>query len=142
MDIKIFVATKAFIVKEGKILVVRESGKYADGTNEGSYDVVGGRLTPGERFDEALLREVKEETGLEVKIDEPFFVNEWRPEVRGEQWQIVGMFFKCDYVAGEVDLSEDHDDYKWIAPSEFENAGIITNLREAFNAYMRRYGGS
>ncbi|USN55268.1 MAG: NUDIX domain-containing protein [Candidatus Peribacteria bacterium] len=41
---------------------MRESPAYADGSNAGKYDVVGGRVTPGERFDEALLREISEET--------------------------------------------------------------------------------
>ena len=62
---KLFVATKAFIEYEGKILILQESGKYVDGTNVGRYDVPGGRVEPGQRFDESLRREIKEETGLE-----------------------------------------------------------------------------
>ncbi len=61
-EIRLFVATKAFILHEGKILILRESGKYIDGSNQGEYDVVGGRVEPGQKFDESLIREVKEET--------------------------------------------------------------------------------
>jgi len=86
---KLFVATKAFIVYKGKVLLLKESAKYSDGTNAERFDVVGGRIEPGQRFDESLLREIKEETGLEVEIGRPFFVNEWRPIVRGEKWQVV-----------------------------------------------------
>ena len=68
---KLFVATKAFIVHNGKILLVRESKKYGDGTQSGNYDVPGGRIKPGERFDESLAREIKEETGLSVRIGLP-----------------------------------------------------------------------
>ena len=93
-SIKLFVATKAFIVNDGKVLLVRESNKYKDGANEGRYDVVGGRVNPEQRFDDGLIREINEETGLNVKIGKPFFVNEWRPVVRGEKWQIVGVFFE------------------------------------------------
>src|SRR5258708_5664220 len=75
MDIKLFVATKAFIVYNGKVLILQESNKYTDGSNEGKFDVVGGRIVPGERFDESLLREIEEETGLEVKIGKPFFTS-------------------------------------------------------------------
>src|SRR5258708_20961101 len=85
MDIKLFVATKAFIVYNGKVLILQESNKYTDVSNEGKFDVVGGRIVPGERFDESLLREIEEETGLEVKIGKPFFVNEWRPVVKNER---------------------------------------------------------
>lgn len=68
MDIKLFVATKAFIVKDGKVLILRESQKYEDGTNAAHFDLPGGRLAPGEHFAEALAREVKEETGLSVTL--------------------------------------------------------------------------
>lgn len=133
---KLWVATKAFIIYEGKILVVRESGGYQDGTNEGSYDVVGGRLTPGEHFIESLMREVKEETGLKVEIQKPFFVNEWRPNVKDEQWQIVGIFFTCRAKSDTVHLSEDHDEYKWIDPQNFKQEQLIENLYPAFKAYL------
>lgn len=91
MEPKLFIATKAIVVHNGKVLLLHESGSYQDGTNIGRYDLPGGRLHPGERFDEALRREVLEETRLEVEIKRPVAVNEWRPVVRGEQWQIVGV---------------------------------------------------
>lgn len=75
-DIKLFVATKAFIVHEGKVLVVREA-KYENGTNVGRFGIPGGRAEKGERFDDALRREAKEETGLEIEIGEPLYVQEW-----------------------------------------------------------------
>ena len=53
---KIFVAMKAFIVHSGKVLLLRESSKYSDGSNAGKFDVVGGRVEQGQRFDESLLR--------------------------------------------------------------------------------------
>lgn len=135
-----FVATKAFIEYNGKILLVRESDKYADGVNVTKYDVVGGRVEPGQRFDESLLREIKEETGLDVQIGQPFFVSEWRPVVRGEQWQIVGIFFQCQTSFNEVVLSGDHDDYQWIDPKDFGSLSIIPNLVPAFEAYNKMLG--
>jgi len=136
MEPKIFVATKAFIVFRGKILILRESAKYEDGSNVARFDVPGGRLQPGQRFDESLLREITEETGLTVKIGKPFFVNEWRPVVRGERWQIVGTFFECEANSGVVSLSEDHDAYEWIEPREYEQYNLIPNLLPAFEAYL------
>lgn len=135
MDPKLFVATKAFVNHGGKILILRESAKYEDGTNAGRWDVAGGRLKPGERFDESLRREVKEETGLEIKIGNVLFVNEWRPVAKDEPWQIVGMFFECLTNSDAVTLGEDHDDYQWINPAEYKKYNLIPNLHPAFEAY-------
>ncbi|MBI4090311.1 MAG: NUDIX domain-containing protein [Candidatus Kerfeldbacteria bacterium] len=132
---KLFVATKAFIIFDSKVLILKESSKYQDGTNVDKFDVCGGRLQPGERFDEGLRREVKEETGLEVSVGKPFFVNEWRPVVQGEQWQIVGVFFECRANSNEVRLSSDHDAYQWIEPSQHPKYNLIENLRPAFEVF-------
>ena len=136
MDIKLFVATKAFVRHEGKLLILRESAKYDDGSNEGRYDVPGGRVVPGQRFDESLRREIREETGLEVAIGRPFFTNEWRPVVRGEQWQIIGTFFVCESSINTVMLGEDHDSFLWIDPVKYKDYPLIENLRPAFEAYL------
>ncbi len=136
MDFKIFAATKALIVHQGKVLLLREAGKYEDGTNVGRYDVPGGRIEPGQRFDESLLREIKEETGQEVEVGRPFFVNEWRPVVRGEQWQIIGTFFECFAQNEKVVLSKDHDEYVWIDPKNYKQFNIIENLVPMFLSYL------
>ena len=137
---KLFVATKAFIVHNGKVLILRESSNYQDGTNAGRFDIVGGRLTPGERFDESLVREIKEETGLAVRLGRPFFCNEWRPVVRGEQWQVVGTFFECFADSGSVVLSGDHQEHQWIDPKDYMKYPLIENLHPAFEAYLSRHG--
>jgi len=129
---------KAFIVHNGKVLILRESPKNPNGTNPDKYDVPGGRLNPGEHFLDCLRREVMEETGLAVEVGRTFFANEWRPAVRGEQWQIVGIFFECSASAERIVLNREHDDFKWINPREYKNADLIENLHPAFEAYNAR----
>lgn len=137
MGVRMFVATKAFVVFDDQVLLLREASKYEDGTNVGKFDVVGGRVEPGQRFDESLLREIKEETGLDVTIGRPFFVNEWRPQVRGEQWQIVGTFFECTTESDQVTLSGDHEEFQWIDPADFRSYELIDNLIPAFVEYLK-----
>ncbi|MBX2866917.1 NUDIX domain-containing protein [Candidatus Kaiserbacteria bacterium] len=140
MDVTLFLATKALIVnKEGRVLILRESGAYDDGTNEGAYDVPGGRLTPGEHFEDALRREIREETGLEVSIEAPISVGEWRPVVQGNQWQIVGVFFICRVEGDDiVTLSQDHDAYEWIEPGAHSSYNLVGNLSDVFETYIKR----
>lgn len=140
MDTKLFCATKAFIIHKGKVLLLRESNTYQDGTKAGLFDVVGGRVTPGEKFDQSLLREVKEETGLAVKIGKPFFVNESWPVVRGEQWQIIRIFFECIADSDTVQLSEDHDTFIWIDPRKYKKVKLIDNLLPVFESYLKKDG--
>ncbi|MFA5021807.1 MAG: NUDIX domain-containing protein [Patescibacteria group bacterium] len=138
MEPKLFVATKAFISYQGKILILRESKKYHDGSNQGKYDVVGGRIKPGQNFKDSLLREIKEETGLDVVIGKPFFVNEWRPVVDNKPWQIVGIFFNCEAKSQQITLSQDHDDYLWVDPKDYKDYNIIENLSPVFEAYLNQ----
>ena len=103
--------TKTFIEYEERILVLRESNSYADGTNTGKFDVIGGRMELGQKFDESLKREVKEETGLEI--------------------------FTCKSKSNKARLSKDYDAYKWIDQKNFRDAGFIKNLFPAFEAYLQ-----
>ena len=138
MEHKLFVAMKAFIIHNGKVLILKESSNYKDGSNIGRYDIVGGRIKPGQHFKESLLREIKEETGLDVTIGKPFFVNEWRPSVNGENWHIVGTFFECHTNSDSIILSEDHEEYIWISPEKYTNYNIIPNLHPAFQEFLQK----
>ena len=137
ISMKLFAATKAFLVHEGKILLLRESTEYKDGANAGKFDVVGGRIEPGQRFDESLLREIKEETGLEATIGQAFHIDEWRPVVRGEEWQIIGTYIECTVQTPEVTLSKDHAEYQWIDPKNHRDYALIESIHGAFDAYIQ-----
>ena len=137
-NVKLFVAAKAFVIHNNKVLILRESNKYSDGTQFGKYGEVGGRIAPGEYFNESLIREIKEETGLNVGIGKPFYVGEWRRNVRGENWQIIGIFLECFSDSSDVKLSEDHDHYLWIDPKEYKNYSIMEATITAFEEYIKK----
>lgn len=124
-----FFATKAIIDFQGKILILREASTNPDGTNTGKYDLPGGRLEPGEHPNEALKREVFEETGLEITIGKPMALGEWRPMVRGKQWQIVAVYMACTTNSPDVTLSHEHDEYKWVAKEELHLYPLMDNIK-------------
>lgn len=120
------IAAKALVVnKEGKVLILREAKSYDEGTNHGKYGVPGGRVNPGEPFAEALRREVKEETGLEIQIDKPIYQGEWWPKIKGAQNQIIALYMLCRTEEVDVLLSDEHDTFVWIEPSEHRQYDIM-----------------
>lgn len=132
MTQKQFIAVKAVIRDEhNRILLVREASSNPDGSNAGRYDVPGGRLHQDEPWEAALRREVKEEVGLEIEVGRPLALGEWRPTVRNEQWQIVGIYIECRSKGGGIKLSQEHDNFIWADTEELRRLPLIDNVRTA-----------
>jgi 8-oxo-dGTP diphosphatase len=137
-DIRQRVAAKALIVNdEGKVLLVREASAYKEGTNVGRYDVPGGRIEPGEKYMDALHREVREEVGLEVEPIKPLYVSEWFPVIKGEPNHITAIFYACRALGTDAKLSEDHDDFVWVDPEkigDYNTMDVTGNVVKAWLA--------
>ncbi len=102
-------AAKAFIVEEGKVLILKRRPN--DAHKPGAWDLPGGRLEPGESPFDGLKREAREEASLEIEIVMPLDVHHF---VRDDEQKITLMIFLCKLVSGEVKLSEEHTEYKWL----------------------------
>ena len=85
---------RAIIIKEGKILLIERV------RDDGSYWVLpGGGVEEGEREEQALVRECKEELGLDVKVIEPFLV---RTSDKPGMEDQVEHFFLVSIVGGSL----------------------------------------
>lgn len=76
-------------------------------------------MEAGESWQEALVREVREETGLEIEVGEPF--NAWTMRAPGRR--ILGVDFVCRWRSGDVRLSHEHESFAWLTLEEVEAKG-------------------
>ncbi len=120
------VAAKAVIVDANDhVLIARESVKDGENTKVGQYGLIGGRLNPGEPFEDGLKREVFEEVSLEIEVLNPLQIGEWHPVIKGTPHQIIAIFMLCRVKAGGVKLSKEHDDYKWVSKDKRKDFDIM-----------------
>ncbi len=113
-DKQFYVGQKAFIEKDGEVLVLFEN-------TEAKLDYPGGKIQEGELdFAEALKREVREETSLEIEVGDPFAT--WYYEItqgRSAGKKIFLVAYRCRYISGEVKLSDEHTDFRWVNKNNF-----------------------
>lgn len=131
---KFGVAVKGIIRKDGKILVVKRS--HCDAHRPCAWETVGGGIDENETPHEALHREIMEEAGITIKIIEPFNVFSFKKD-DGEYK--IGITFICDWIGGEVVLSEEHSEYEWINSEDFMQLNSVQSLHDEINIYTEKY---
>ncbi len=133
------IAMKAVITNQaGEILLVRIADTDKAAGKAGSFTLPGGKVKAGEQWDEALLREIHEETGLKIIIGRPLQVGEWRPVVRNTPLQIIGVFFECKTSNLDVKLSAEHDGYEWVDLIKLETLNILEPDRSIARQYLEK----
>lgn len=93
----------AFIFNEtGQILLQKRGDKHA-------WGLPGGALELGESAEEAVRREVLEETGLQIHVDSLFgiYTRYFDEYPNGDQAQPIAIFFLCSIVDGELSIDND-----------------------------------
>ncbi len=114
-----YLSVKAVIRDEqSRCLVIRRSS--ASKNNAGYWDFPGGKIDPGESFDEALAREVAEETGLTVSLEGVLGSAESELADR----KVAYLIMQAKPAAGEVRLSSEHDDFGWLTTTELAESNL------------------
>ncbi|HVT21050.1 MAG TPA: NUDIX domain-containing protein [Mycobacteriales bacterium] len=108
---------------DGRLLLVRRGHPPA----QGSWSLPGGRVEPGEAHAEAAVREVREETGLDVEVGDLL-----------RSVALPGGYLVHDFAAtvtgGTLHAGDDADDVRWCGPTELENLPLSPGLLDELHA--------
>lgn len=127
-----YLAVSAAIIRDGKVLAVRRARKPALAL----YTLPGGGVETGETLHEAVRREVREETGLEI---EPVALAGHReaiiPDTEGAvKHHFVILCFASRLTGGELSLNDELDDARWLMPAELASLKTTDGLSEIVEA--------
>jgi len=104
----IWVCVKSLIIFKRRVLIIKRSN-YSD-IGQGEWDIPGGGMQFGETLLECLNREIKEETGLTVRVDRLLYA--MTTQISPTR-QIVGLTYLSHADTEEVILSQEHTDFLW-----------------------------
>lgn len=119
-------AVSAAIIRNGKVLIVRRARPPAAGV----YTLPGGGVEVGETLIEAVKREVREETSLDV---EPVALAGYREAIGRDdigrvERHFVILPFAARWLAGEPVLNEELSEAQWLKPAEIEGLTTTAGL--------------
>jgi mutator protein MutT len=124
------VGVGAIILDGDKILLVKRKND----PSKGQWTIPGGLVELGENIERAVVREVKEETMLEV--DEPRLVDVVNYISLGEKEAVEYHFVIVDYLVtvrdGKPKAASDAADLKWVPFNEVEEYNLTTSFRLFF----------
>ena len=108
----------------GEILIVKRHPKSR--TDPEMWELPGGKVEKGEFFADALVREIKEETNLDVNIGD--FAEAIQNDYSHKRTVQI-MMYLVD-VEGEVKISDEHTDFMWASLDEIRTLDISTSLKK------------
>ena len=131
-----YLAVSAAIIRDGKVLVVRRARNPALGI----YTLPGGGVETGETLMQAVTREVREETSMDI---EPVALAGHREAiVRDAQGRVERHFvilcFAARWLSGEPVLNEELDDARWLDPAALSGLRTTEGLAEIVAAAIER----
>lgn len=120
--------------QQGQCLLLRRSNTCR--SFAGKWEWPGGKADEGETFETALLREVREETGLEVEITG--VAGAYGFEMT--HIRLVVLCMETTVTGGTFKISDEHDDFAWVSIKDLLSWDIIDGLKELATQYAVQKG--
>lgn len=121
----------ALIWRDGKFLACQRPAHKARGL---LWEFVGGKVEPGESYEEALIRECREELNVGIEVGDIFMnlVHEY-PDLT-----VNLILYEASIVCGEPEMLE-HNDIKWLSPGEIPQYEFCPADKDILAEIRRRY---
>ncbi len=127
-------ASAVVVDDEGRVLLHLRA-------DTGNWSIPGGGMEPGESLSECIVREVREETGIDVRpvrvvgvYTDPGHVVAYDD---GEVRQEFSVCLACEPVAGTMDASSDEsDEVRWFRRDQLADLQITPSIRRRLDDYF------
>ena len=134
------VGVGAVVIRDGHVLLVQR----AQEPLSGKWTLPGGAVELGETLEEAVVRELREETGLEVRVLELIeaFERMARDDNDRLRYHYVLLDYLCVPVSGELLAGSDVAAAAWVRPEEFVRYQVTEKARSICDkglALLRRH---
>lgn len=126
---KFITAVYLMLMRDGKILMLR---RFNTGYEDGNYSLVAGHVDEGESFKEAIVREAKEEAGIEIGLKDIKLAHVMHRVPLGR----ISIFLLAEKWEGEIKNMEPGkcDDLNWFDINNLP-ANTIPYIKKAIESH-------
>ena len=119
---------------EGKFLILRRQHHKPDGN---TWGLPAGKPDQGESDEDAMVRELKEETGYKAEVNELTLLGEYMFEYPDLYLEFPTYQLKLDQLFEVVHRPDEHLEYRWVSAQECD---AMPDLIRGFHDLLRRVG--
>lgn len=118
--------------EKGEVLIVRRHGS---AHASGFWCLPGGKVDYGETVEQAVAKELREETALTCTASRFLFYQDSLPP-EADTMHCINLYFECD-VAGDLVLNEESSDYAWITSASLSRYDMVFRNDDALLQYWK-----